>query len=65
MINEAIDQFVKLYACRVCKAEKEATGNKNPCPVIGGICTHMIKADEVMKTDLLKDRLLVKRGEIN
>ena len=55
---------MKLFACRVCKYQKEANKDK-PCPFsMGQHCPYIEEAmSETMKA-IEADRILVKRGEI-
>lgn len=57
------EKYIDLFACRVCRAEKEASGR--PCPAsIGQYCPYIEKAKLITKETLEKDIILVKRGEI-
>ena len=59
-----LESFMKLFACRVCKYQKEANKDK-PCPFsMGQHCPYIEEAmSETMKA-IEADRILVKRGEI-
>lgn len=59
-----IDNFMKLFACRVCKMQKEEN-NKKPCPeALGQYCPYIEKAEAETLKCMETDRILIKRGEI-
>lgn len=59
-----LNEFIKLFACRVCKYQKEANKDK-PCPYsLGQYCPFIEQATAETLKSIESDRILVKRGEI-
>lgn len=59
------EKYVELFACRVCREEKTASGQNRPCPESAGqFCPFIEKAKAETIKDIETDRILVKRGEI-